>query len=265
MPELPEVEVTMRSLRPQLIGRYVQRVILEWPRHTPNPSDLQAFLPGRTITGMGRRGKYITTDLNPADRSLLFHLGMSGRLAVYPAGESPDKHAHTIICLDNGRELRFSDARKFGRIYFVSDRASILGRLGPEPLSEAFSKTWLVENLARRKRAIKPLLLEQNFIAGLGNIYTDEVLHRSGIDPRRPANSLNLAEASALHASIRYVLTKAIERNGTSFDWVYPDGNMQEYLAVYGRGGELCYRCGKTIEKIVLAQRGTHFCPGCQT
>jgi formamidopyrimidine-DNA glycosylase len=214
---------------------------------------------------MGRRGKYIVIDLEPADRSLLIHLGMSGRLYVCPTGDAVDKYAHTVFLLDDGNEFRFSDPRKFGHVYFVPDRESILGRLGPEPLSEAFTVEWLAENLARRKRAIKPLLMEQQFIAGLGNIYTDESLHRAGIDPRRAANSLGIADVLALHASIRYVLFQAIEKNGTSFDWVYPEGNMQEQLAVYGRGGEICQRCGSTIVKIFLAQRGTHYCPGCQS
>lgn len=265
MPELAEVEVIMRALCPCLTGRRVEHVVLNWLRHSPNPTELVELLPGREITGMGRRAKYMTVDLLPADRTLVFHLGMSGRLYLSSPDAAGDKHAHTIITLDNGSELRFSDPRKFGRVYFVKDRGVLLDRLGPEPLSVDFSPAWLAENLSKHKRAIKPLLMEQSFIAGLGNIYTDESLHRARIDPRRPANSLTAAQTEGLHASIQAVLCQAIESKGTSFDWVYPEGNMQENLNVYGRAGEVCRTCGTPIVKIVLAQRGTHFCPHCQT
>ncbi len=264
MPELPEVEITVRRLGPKLVGRTITAVYLKWPGHTLDPTMVQDQLPGRRVTGLGRRGKYIIITLEPADRTLLVHLRMSGRLLVVPPDAPPDKHAHTILELDNGYQLHFSDTRKFGRFYLLADPQTVLGKLGPEPLSDLFSADWLAEQLGRRRRAIKPLIMEQSFIAGLGNIYADESLHRAGVDPRRPANSLLLAEVIALQASIQQVLAEAIEHQGTSLDWVYPEGEMQLRLRVYGRGGQPCVACGTPVERIVLGQRGTHFCPHCQ-
>ncbi len=264
MPELPEVETTVRRLRPEIVGRTITGVRLDWSRHTPTPAELRSLLPGRTVVGMARRGKYLVLDLEPAGRTLLIHLGMSGRLLTAAPDADPDKYAHTVLSMDNGRQLRFSDARKFGRLYLLADPRTVLGRLGPEPLSDAFSAGWLTEQLARRRRAIKPLIMEQSFIAGIGNIYADEALHRAGLEPRRPANSLAPAEADALHGGIQAVLAEAIEHGGTSLDWVYPGGKMQMRLRVYGRTGRPCLACGSSIERIVLGQRSTHFCPCCQ-
>jgi len=264
MPELPEVESTVRLLRPDLQGRTFTNVQLNWPRHAIEPEVLQSLLPGRKVAELGRRGKYIVIKLNPPDRTLLIHLMMSGRLAVFAADVPLDKHDHTIFSLDDGRQLRFNDTRKFGKIYFPADPQKVLGKLGPEPLSDDFGVDWLVERLSKRTRVIKGLLLEQRFLAGLGNIYADEALFRAKVDPRRAAHSLTPQEAAALHQAIREVLTEAIEHQGTSFDWVYPNGGMQQRLRVYGRAGEPCLVCGKEIQRVVLVQRGTHLCPRCQ-
>jgi formamidopyrimidine-DNA glycosylase len=264
MPELPEVETTARRLESDLIGRTIERVHLGWPRHTPDPAALTALLPGRQVTHVGRRGKYLVIALDPPDRTLLIHLRMSGRLSIVPSDAPADPYAHTILKLDNGHELRFSDTRKFGKLYLLSDPQQVLGKLGPEPLSPDFTVAWLATALAARRRAIKPLLLEQTFVAGLGNIYTDEVLFRARIDPRRPADSLTGPEVERLHGAIRQVLREAIAHQGTSLDWVYPEGTMQERLQVYGREDEPCARCQTPIRRIVLGQRGTHFCPSCQ-
>jgi len=264
MPELPEVETTVRRLQPEVVGRTITSVHLDWPRHTPTPAELCSLLPGRMVVGLGRRGKYLILDLEPAGRTLLIHLGMSGRLLTVGPDADPDKYAHTVLSLDSGRQLRFSDARKFGRLYLLADPQMVLGRLGPEPLSAAFSADWLAAQLSRRRRAVKPLIMEQSFVAGIGNIYADEALHRAGLDPRRPANSLAPVEAEALHGGIQAVLAEAIEHGGTSLDWVYPDGGMQMRLRVYGRNGRPCLACGGSIERIVLGQRSAHFCPCCQ-
>ncbi len=264
MPELPEVETIVRRLRPGLVGRTVTAVHMGWPQHSPTPDELKSLLPGRKVAGLGRRAKYVVLDLEPSDRTLLIHLGMSGRLSIAPPDAEPGVHAHTVFVLDNGHRLRFSDARKFGRVYLVADREAVLGELGPEPLSAWFTVDWLVTHLARRRRVIKPLIMEQRFISGLGNIYADEALHRAGVDPRRRANGLAPSEAGALHRSIREVLTEALEYGGTTFDWVYPDGRMQARLRVYGRGGDSCMTCGTAIERVMLQQRSTHFCPTCQ-
>jgi formamidopyrimidine-DNA glycosylase len=264
MPELPEVETTVRRLRQEIVGRTITSVHLDWPRHTPTPAELCSLLPGRMVVGLGRRGKYLILDLKPAGRTLLIHLGMSGRLLTVAPGADPDKYAHTALSLDNGRQLQFSDARKFGRLYLLADPQTVLGRLGPEPLSDAFSAGWLAAQLARRRRAVKPLIMEQSFVAGIGNIYADEALHRAGLDPRRPANSLAPVEAEALHGGIQAVLAEAIEHGGTSLDWVYPGGGMQMRLRVYRQTGRPCLACGSPIQRIVLGQRSTHFCPSCQ-
>jgi formamidopyrimidine-DNA glycosylase len=264
VPELPEVETTAHRLEPDLVGRTISAVHLGWPRHTPEPDLLCSLLPGRRVTRIGRRGKFIVIGLDPPDRTLLIHLRMSGRLSIVPAGTEPDPYAHTVLTLDDGHELRFSDTRKFGQLYLPADPNQILGKLGPEPLSAEFTPDWLVEALSGRRRAIKPLLLEQSFVAGLGNIYADEVLFRARIDPRRPANSLANREVQELHAAIRQVLREAIDHQGTSLDWVYPEGGMEDRLQVYGRADEPCVCCQTPIERIVLGQRGTYFCPSCQ-
>jgi formamidopyrimidine-DNA glycosylase len=265
MPELPEVEPIVRRLRPDLLGRTITAVQLRWPRHTPDPALVRDRLPGRSVTALERRGKFVVMHLDPADLTALVHLGMSGRLTVARPGEEPDRHTHTILTWDNGYQLHFSDTRKFGRLYLVADPETVLGKLGPEPLSEGFTPDWLAQRLGRRRRVIKALLLDQTFLAGLGNIYADESLHRAGVDPRRPADSLSPEEVTALHGGIRAVLTEAIRHQGTTLDWVYPDGGMQLRLRVYGRGGQPCPACGTPVERVVLGQRGTHFCPSCQS
>lgn len=264
MPELPEVETTVRRLEPELVGRTITAVQIKWPRHVIDPESARTQLPGRRVTGLGRRGKYIIIYLEPSDQTILIHLRMSGRLDLLPANAPADKHAHTVLVLDDGQHLRFSDTRKFGRLIMTANPQTVLGKLGVEPLSESFTVDWLIERMARRKRGIKALLLDQSFIAGLGNIYTDESLYRSGVDPRRLANSLDPAELTRLHVSIQGVLAEAIDHQGTSLDWVYPGGEMQLRLHVYGRGGEPCAACGAIIQRILLGQRGTHFCPVCQ-
>ncbi|HKI84881.1 MAG TPA: DNA-formamidopyrimidine glycosylase [Candidatus Krumholzibacteria bacterium] len=264
MPELPEVETTVRLLRRELVGRRFLRVSLKWPRQCPTPEDLRTELPGREVTALSRRGKFIVVHLDPADRTLLVHLRMSGQLSVQPESAPFDPHAHTVFSLDDGLELRFSDTRKFGRVYLLRDPEDVFAQLGPEPLDSAFCPKWMRERFRTRKRAIKTLLLEQSVVAGLGNIYADESLFRAQIDPRRPASSLNSREVRALHRAIRAVLEEAIEHQGTSFDWVYSGGEMQSRLKVYGRKEQPCSRCATPIQRIVVGQRGTHLCPRCQ-
>lgn len=264
MPELPEVETTVRLLQPDLAGRTFTQVQLNWPKHAADPAALTNLLPGHKIVEVGRRGKYLVFTLEPSDRTLFIHLMMSGRLGVFSADEPLDKHDHTIFELDDGRQLRFNDTRKFGRVYLVANAKKVVGKLGPEPLGESFTVDWLAERLSQRTRVIKALLMEQSFLAGIGNIYADEILFRAKIDPRRAAHQLAPEEAAALHRAIREVLTEAIEYQGTSFDWVYPEGGMQERLRVYGRAGEPCLVCGHEIQRVVLVQRGTHLCPRCQ-
>ena len=264
MPELPEVETTVRLLRRELIGSRFDGVTLKWPRQCPTPKRLRAELPGHEVTAVSRRGKFIVIHLNPDDCTLLIHLRMSGQLALWPASTPKDRHAHTVFRLNDDRELRFSDTRKFGRVFLTSDPEEVLGNLGPEPLEEGFDPKWMRERFRGRKRAIKTLLLEQSVVAGMGNIYADESLFRARIDPRRVAGDLNAREVRALHSAIRAVLLEAIEHQGTSFDWVYSGGEMQSRLSVYGRKDQPCPKCSTPIERIVVGQRSTHLCPRCQ-
>ena len=275
MPELPEVETVVRALRAPLVGRVFADVRNDWPRHiaTPAPQELAARLPGREILAISRRGKYLVFTLSQHE-TLIIHLKMSGHLAVVDSRTPPDKHVHTIFGLvpEPGREtrqaLRFRDPRKFGRVYLVHDPQDILGKLGPEPLDEQFTVAALRQRLAGRRRVLKPLLLDQSVIAGIGNIYADEALFYAGLRPTRLSHTLTDMEIGRLHAAIQAVLRLGIAREGASIDsYVKPDGDkgdMQNAVAVFRRTGDPCYTCGSPIERIVLGGRSTHFCPRCQ-
>jgi formamidopyrimidine-DNA glycosylase len=195
---------------------------------------------------------------------------MTGRLYVVPddAECEADRWLRFGLQLDGGQQLRFSDSRKFGRVYLSSDAATITAKLGPEPLAEDFTAASLEARLNGRRRNIKTLLLDQSFLAGVGNIYADEALFRAAIHPLRQADQLTPGEIVSLHEAIRVTLQDAIEAEGASINWYRkPDGSRgsaQTRFLVYGRTGEACFRCGHPIEKIRVAQRGTHFCPVCQ-
>lgn len=269
MPELPEVETTVRALRQPLIGRTITAVTNDWPAHlaTHDLAALNWQIRDQRIEAINRRAKYLVFSLSGGD-NLIIHLKMSGHLAVEEADAPRHKHVHTIFELDNGQELRFRDMRKFGRVYLVAEPATVLGELGPEPLAADFSPELLQQRLNGRSRAMKPLLLDQQFIAGVGNIYADEALFYAGIHPRRPANSLTKNEIEALFAAIQKVLTMGIEREGASLDlYTKPDGtrgDMQNAVAVFRRAGRPCLHCHTPIERIVMNSRSTHFCPQCQ-
>lgn len=269
MPELPEVETTVRALRPHLVGRTITHMKIMWPRHIgkPTPDEIENQIRNQRITAVGRRGKYIVLSLHTKE-SLIIHLRMSGHLSVVAANEPLHRHVRTIFYLDDGKELRFRDQRKFGKVYLVADTAVVLGKLGPEPLEPAFTANELQQRLANRRRAMKPLLLDQQVVAGLGNIYADEALFDAGIHPRRTADSLNQQEIERLHMAIQKVLQLGISREGASIElYTKPDGtmgDMQNAVAVFRRSGEPCYRCGTLIERIILGGRSTHFCPTCQ-
>lgn len=276
MPELPEVETTIRALRPTLIGREITRLHTDWPRHaeTPPLPEMAQRLPGQTITGLERRGKYILLRLSGKD-TLIVHLRMSGHLAVVDADHPRHKHEHTIFTLaprpetpDLHQELRFRDQRKFGRLYLVGDPAEIVGKLGPEPLDEQFTAADLQRLVSSRKRQLKPFLLDQTIIAGIGNIYADEALFYAGLHPLRRTDTLTTGDVQRLYAALRKVLLMGIEREGASIDlYVKPDGSrgdMQNAVAVFRREGMPCYQCGTPIVKIRVGGRGTHYCPHCQ-
>jgi formamidopyrimidine-DNA glycosylase len=270
MPELPEVETVVRGLRAPLVGRTVVGMWYDWLRtiHSPDPESFAARIAGQTFHAVDRRAKYILCRL---DHDLLVvHLGMTGRLYVVPdaAVNEADRWVHFSLQLDNGTQLRFSDARKFGFVGLTPAFEQIAPALGPEPLGDDFTPGVLRERLARHGKSIKALLLDQSFLAGVGNIYADEALYRARISPLRPANSLTDAEILDLYGAIRDALSAGIEMEGASVNWYRkPDGTQgeaQHHLYAYGRDGEPCERCGGTIVKIRVAQRGTHYCPACQ-
>lgn len=264
MPELPEVETIVRACRGRLEGRRIERFRSFWARQTtPRPAAVDAALRGRRILALARRAKYIVFELDD-DSRLLVHLRMSGRLEFAGDGPREPDHVRAVWELDDGERLLFCDARKFGRIIHTRDWAAYSTELGIEPLCRAFTTAWLAAALRARARLLKPLLLDQRVVAGLGNIYTDEALHRAGLHPLRRSHSLSACEVGALRRAIRSVLNEGIRRQGTSIDWIYPGGRMQERLRVYGRDGKPCLRCGQMIVALRVGQRGTHICPACQ-
>lgn len=264
MPELPEVETIARNLRPRLNGRAIISARLFWSRSAAFPAaeELTRRLSGLRIEEVGRRAKYLRLRLSSG--WLYIHLRMSGDLFLRPSAEPAQKHDRAHLLLEDGQTLVFSDPRKFGRLWLLEDPDSLEGPLGPEPLEDDFSPEKLYTALRDARRMLKPLLLDQHFLAGLGNIYTDESLHRAGLHPARPANSLSQPEAERLFHAIRASLQSGIEHNGASIDWVYRGGGFQNYFRVYQRSGQPCPVCGTLIKRIVLGQRGTHFCPVCQ-
>ena len=272
MPELPEVETIVRSLQqggrgqPSIRGKIILAMRLSWQRTLAEPGKA-AFLrrlPGQRVEEVGRRGKFIVIRLERDH--LLIHLRMSGDLRVEQGVErlSPTTHDRLSILLNESCALYFNDTRKFGRVWLLEDPQRILGSLGPEPLEPAFTPAEFHARLIRKKRQLKPLLLDQSFLAGLGNIYTDEALFLAGLHPLTRADGLSEARTGKLWDSIRVVLQDGIDHNGASIDWVYRGGGFQNHFRVYQRTGESCFVCGTPIERILVGQRGSHYCPNCQ-
>jgi len=270
MPELPEVETVVRGLRAPLVGRRIERMWQDWPPtiHSPAPPEFAARIAGQKVLAIDRRGKYILIRLE--QDTLVIHLKMSGRLyvAAAEAQQEADRWVHVRFDLIGGQQLRFSDLRKFGRVYLTADVEALLAHLGPEPFSDAFSSAYFYKGLRRRKRAIKAQLLDQEVVAGVGNIYADEALFRAGIHPATPANHLTEADATRLQRTVRAALEAGIAHEGASINWYRKadgeKGDSQNHFYVYGRAELPCLQCGAPINKIRVAQRGTHFCPACQ-
>ncbi len=270
MPELPEVETIARNLRrgtggaPSLIGQTVQSVRLLWSRTLAEPDveTFQALLPGQTVREVGRRAKFLTITLS--ESILVIHLRMSGDLRVEPSELPLAKHDRMVLDFNTGWRLSFNDTRKFGRIWLVNNTQSLFAPLGPEPDDPTLTAARFHTMLQERKRAIKPLLLDQHFLAGLGNIYTDESLYKAGIHPLQSSETLELQDAERLLEAIQLTLAQGIESNGASIDWVYRGGDFQNHFQVYLQTGNPCPRCGQPINKTTVGQRGTHFCPSCQ-
>lgn len=273
MPELPEVETIVADLRPHLSGRTIVTCELLFPsivRH-PEPEEFIDAIAGRRIESVGRRGKFILIELG-AGLLLVVHLGMTGQLRLVGADSPIEKHTHAIFTLDDGRHLRYRDPRRFGRLLLGTEQALLqsktLPRLGPEPIDPGFAADELYRRLRGRRTSLKAVLLDQASIAGVGNIYADESLHRARLRPDRPAGSVSLKSAQRLHDSLRESLQVAIANRGSSVD-TYRDawgefGGQQEKLLVYGRAGEPCFTCGRPLSVIRLAGRTTVFCRRCQ-
>lgn len=264
MPELPEVETIARAIKPGLVGKTVISADLRWERTlaTPSPSQFKKRVAGQEIMDVSRRAKYLIIHLK--NYNLLIHLRMSGDLMIRTGTIKPEKHDRLVLHLSDHNYLAFNDTRKFGRVWFTDQPKEILGKLGPEPLEKNFTAQWLFENLHGRKRQLKPLLLDQTFLAGLGNIYTDECLHIAKLHPLAASNTVTYQQAEALHKAIRAVLKEGIRRNGASIDWVYRGGDYQNHFRVYDQQGKPCLVCGTKIQKLTVGQRGTHICPNCQ-
>jgi formamidopyrimidine-DNA glycosylase len=271
MPELPEVETIGRALReggsntPSLIEKRIGKATILWERSiaTPSPEEFSHKISGQTIHEIGRRGKFLRFDLD--QDTLLIHLRMSGDLWVEAQDSPPAPHHRLILNLEGGGlRLAFNDPRKFGRVWLTARPEEVLGKLGPEPLQDEFTAEKLFKMLARFKRQLKPLLMDQTFLAGMGNIYTDEALHLARLHPCSRSDGLNLVAAEALQKAIHSVLSEGILRNGASIDWVYRGGDYQRHFRVYQRAGQPCFNCSTPIERILVGQRSSYFCPNCQ-
>ena len=273
MPELPEVETIVADLRPHLVGRTIVACELRFPaivRH-PEPEVFIDAVAGLRIESMGRRGKFILIGLG-GDLLLVVHLGMTGQLRLVDASTDVAPHTHAVFTLDDGRHLRYRDPRRFGRLLLGTEQSLIaakkLPRLGPEPIDPGFVAEELYRRLRRRRTSLKAVLLDQGAIAGVGNIYADESLHRARLRPDRIAGTLSRKSVGRLHESLRESLEVAIRNRGSSVD-TYRDawgelGGQQEQLLVYGRAGEPCFTCGRPLSMIRIAGRSTVFCRRCQ-
>jgi len=280
MPELPEVETVARDLRPRIVGATIVGARCSWARtlraHTP-----EAFaeaVAGRRIESVGRRAKQIVIELS-GEAALTVHLKMTGQLFVVAADAPEDPYVRLVLELADGREVRFRDIRKFGKIALYGrdpvngeltvevGGAAVFAAIGPEPLDPAFTVRDFRRRLRRRKGRLKPLLLDQSFLAGVGNIYADEALWTARLHPLRTVGTLRPPDERRLFEAVRSILAEAIERRGSSIDdYTAPDGDgsMQERLQVYQRTGEPCPRCDRPVKRVVIGARSTHLCSWCQ-
>jgi formamidopyrimidine-DNA glycosylase len=281
MPELPEVETVARGLRQAILGRWILSVALGKTDFIDDPAALEQHLPGRQIEAVERYGKFMLLRLSALNReasvatngdavpaSLLVHLGMTGQIAPAPAGQPLEKHTHVCLVLDDGRELRYTDARRFGRIaYLTKDLlAEELAGFGADPLEA--SKDEFADRICGRRARIKALLLDQSVLRGIGNIYADESLWKAKIHPARLGARLSKKEAETLRRALQDILRKAILLRGSSIsDFLDAEGEPGEYQRhhrAYGREGKNCYRCKTVIRRAIVAGRSSYFCPRCQ-
>jgi formamidopyrimidine-DNA glycosylase len=274
MPELPEVETIRRDLEGRVVGRRVTALRLppDTGKQVPvlknrDEASFREAVVGALIEGVSRRGKLLALHLDSGEH-LVVHLRMTGALLHRRPEAPPDPYLRAVLSLDDGTELRFSDLRKFGGFWLVDDVETVMQGIGPEPLSEGFTPALLADLVGGRKAPVKSVILDQRGIAGIGNIYADEALFESRIDPRRLGAALTAAEVERLHAAIRTVLLAGVESRGASFrDYLDADGrsgSMQMYVKVFRRTGKPCVECATPIERVKVGGRSTHYCPSCQ-
>lgn len=278
MPELPEVETTLRGIEPFLTGHSISEIIVRNPGFRWLVPGEVHQAGGRRVARCWRRAKYLLIELDPGELmtsqqagGLLIHLGMSGSLRICDARDTPRKHDHIDIVIENGKCIRFNDPRRFGVFTWWSPPAfshKLLRDLGPEPLSGEFSGTHLWQNSRGRKGAVKNFIMDGKTVVGVGNIYASEALFMAGIHPARPAGRISAARYDALAGSIRDVLSRAIRRGGTTLrDFQNADGNpgyFAQELLVYERAGLPCFQCGTPVRRKVIGQRSSYYCPRCQ-
>lgn len=273
MPELPEVETIIRTLRPRVSGKRIERVevFLEKVIREPDPCCFRKQLEGRLVQRLRRWGKHVLIDLD-AELVLVIHLRMTGQLLCVPQDTPVETHTHVIFYLDNGWELRFRDTRKFGTMHLLPaaslEARQPLALLGPDALDPSLTRDAFRKLIKGRKGQVKRLLLDQTFIAGIGNIYADEILWEARIHPERNVSTLTPREVGRLYHAMREILHRAIEYRGTSLrDYVNGNGergSFQMLLMVHGKEDHLCPRCGTRIQRIKLGGRSTYYCPHCQ-
>jgi formamidopyrimidine-DNA glycosylase len=275
MPELPEVETVRRDLERLVVGRRIISCRVEPGAERlvqlVTAAEFCRQLSGRSIAGLRRRGKYLIIDLDD-DRAWVVHRRMSGNILYRDDGAPPDDYTRAVFALDDGHQLRWTDLRKFGTMWIVEDATMVMEALGPEPLEAEFTPKVLRERAGKRAAPIKSVLLDQSVLAGMGNLYTDEALHRARIHPLRPANSLTRADFERLHAGIIDALQMGLVARGSSLGTTLRDhvnvdgapGRNQETVVAYGRDGEPCYTCGSIMRRIKVGGRSSVFCPTCQ-
>lgn len=274
MPELPEVQTLVDDLNDAgVCGAVIRAARVFWPKaiHAMNPNRFRNLITGKQINAIRRRAKYIIFDLTQGWR-LIVHLRMTGHFQITSPTLSRTKHQHVILELDDGRQLRFTDPRKFGRFFMVQGVSPMLDRLGPEPLDKRFTALALEQRLLSRKRMLKPLLLDQTVIAGLGNIYVDEALWQARLHPCAISSELSVRQIRSLHRAIRKVLRQGLHSKGTTlgrgqttfYSLGRRPGQNRDQLKVFRRNDLPCPRCRYKIERLIVGQRGTHICPRCQ-
>ena len=270
MPELPEVETSRRGITPHIQGKVFKHIIVRQSQlRWPVPEILASILPGLRLDEVTRRGKYLL--LSTAQGTLILHLGMSGNLRIAPPEQAIHKHDHIDFIFTDGTVLRFNDQRRFGAVLWTDDpiqQHSLLIKLGPEPLSEAFAADYLLARCQNRRTPIKNLIMDSHVVVGVGNIYASESLFNAGLHPNRQAGEIDIAACQRLVVSIKTVLQSAIDQGGTTLrDFLNAQGKpgyFQQSLSVYGREGQACLKCAEPIQQLKIGQRSSYFCNSCQ-